>query len=146
MLTTLLCADRVWDGIAAEPIERGFVAVEDGLITAVGRQGELGSRFAHAARVELPAATLLPGLINGHVHLTFSASPTPVADYLADATAGPCVLTLRAVTNLDAAARAGVTTVRDLGTLNDVAFAVREAAASGRITAPRVITSGEPIR
>jgi imidazolonepropionase-like amidohydrolase len=145
MLTTLLCAERVWDGISSEPIHEGFVAVETGVITAVGRQAELGSRFDDAERLDLPGATVLPGLINGHVHLTFSASSSPVEDYLADAAAGPCVLTLRAVTNLEAAARAGVTTVRDLGTLNDVAFAVRAAAEAGRITAPRVITSGEPI-
>lgn len=144
-MLTLVCADRVWDGVSPEPIGRGFVAVEGGLIEAVGRQSDLGSRFSGAVRVELPGATALPGLINGHVHLTFSASSTPVEDYLADAAAGPCVLTLRAVTNLEQAARVGVTTIRDLGSPNDVAFAVREAAASGRITSPRIVTSGEPI-
>ncbi len=144
-MTTLLQADRVWDGVAPEPIHRGFVVVEDGLITAVGRQGELGSRFDGARRLDLPGTTLLPGLINGHVHLTFSGSATPVEDYLTDVAAGPCVLTLRAVANLEAAARVGVTTVRDLGTLNDVAFAVREAAAGGRITSPRIISSGQPV-
>jgi imidazolonepropionase-like amidohydrolase len=141
----LIVADRVWDGVSPAPIERGFVAVADGLITAVGRQAELGSRFTVLDRLELPGATVLPGLLNGHVHLTFSASPTPVEDYLNEAAAGPCVLTLRAVANLEAAARVGVTTVRDLGTRNDVAFAVRQAAADGRIISPRVITSGEPI-
>jgi len=144
-MLTLLCADRVWDGVAPEPIRDGFVAVQDGTVTAVGRQAELGTRFDGARRLVLPGTTLLPGLINGHVHLTFSASPATVEDYLAEAAAGPCALTLRAVANLEAAARVGVTTVRDLGTLNDVALAVREAAGSGRITAPRVITSGEPI-
>lgn len=79
------------------------------------------------------------------MHLTLSASPTPVEDYLADVAGGPSVLTLRAVADLESAARVGVTTVRDLGTVNDVAFAVREAAATGRITAPRVISSGQPI-
>lgn len=145
MLTAVVCADRVWDGLTPKPVPQGFVAVEHGLITAVGRQGDLGSRFDGADRLDLPGATLLPGLINGHVHLTFSASSTPVEDYLADASTGLCALTLRAVANLEAAARVGVTTVRDLGTLNDVAFAVREAAASGRITSPRVVSSGEPL-
>jgi imidazolonepropionase-like amidohydrolase len=141
----LICAGRVWDGIAPQPIHRGFVAVADGRIAAVGRQTDLGSRFDGDDRLDLPGATVLPGLINGHVHLTFSASPTPVEDYLAEAGAGPCRLTLRAVANLESAARVGVTTVRDLGTLNEVAFAVRDAAATGRITSPRVISSGEPI-
>jgi imidazolonepropionase-like amidohydrolase len=142
---TVVCADRVWDGVSSEAIPRGFVGVDGDLVAAVGRQADLGSRFDGAHRVDLGCATVVPGLVNGHVHLTFSASPTPVEDYLADAAAGPCVLTLRAVTNLEAAARVGVTTVRDLGTRNDVAFAVREAAASGRITSPRIVSSGEPI-
>lgn len=141
----LICADRVWDGVSAAPLDRGFVAAHDGLITAMGAQAELGSRFDGDVRLQLHGATVLPGLINGHVHLTFSASPTPVEDYLREACEGPCVLTLRAVANLASAARVGVTTVRDLGTSNEVAFAVREAAADRRVTSPRVITSGKPI-
>ena len=144
-MITIVCAERVWDGVAPRPLDGGFVAVAGGLITGVGRQAELGSRFDGARRVDLPGATLLPGLINGHVHLTLSGTAAPVDDYLADAAAGPCVLTLRAVANLEAAARAGVTTVRDLGTLNSVAFAVREASAQGRIASPRIVTSGEPL-
>jgi imidazolonepropionase-like amidohydrolase len=141
----LIRADRVWDGVSVAPIDHGFVAVDRSRIIAVGRQAELGSRFSGDAYLDLPGTTILPGLINGHVHLTFSASPTPVEDYLAEAALGPCVLTLRAVANLEAAARAGVTTVRDLGTMNDVAFAVRAAAADGRITSPRILSSGQPI-
>ena len=93
MMATLLCADRVWDGISPQPVNEAFVSVEAGVITAVGRQADLGSRFQGAHRIALPGSTLLPGLINGHVHLTFSASTAVVEDYLADAAAGPCVLT-----------------------------------------------------
>jgi imidazolonepropionase-like amidohydrolase len=141
----ILLADRVWDGTAAVAIERGFVAVEGTAITNVGRQVDLGSAVDTADVVDLGGCTVLPGLINAHVHLTFSASAAPVADYVADAEAGLGALTLRAVQNVESAARVGVTTVRDLGTLNEVAFAVRDAAAKGTIDSPRILTSGNPI-
>ena len=141
----LLLADRVWDGVAPAPVERGFVLTDGAAIVAVGRQAELGSIADGAIRVELPGATLMPGLINAHVHMTFSASRSVVADYEREAAQGLCALALRAAGNLTAAARVGVTTVRDLGTLDEVAFAVRDAVADGRVLGPRVLASGRPI-
>lgn len=140
----LITADRVWDGLA-EPLDHGFVAVDDGLITAVGRQAELGSAFDHHERVDLGAATLLPGLINAHVHLALSGSATIVDDFLTESSGGAAVLMARAIANLETAARGGVTTVRDVGSPNPIAFAARDAGAAGLLPLPRVVTSGEPI-
>jgi imidazolonepropionase-like amidohydrolase len=141
---SLLTADRIWDGRAAAPIDHGFVLVEDGHVAAIGRQADLGT-LDGAEPLALGDATIMPGLINGHVHLTFSGTTTVVEDYTREAADGLAALTLRAVHNLHAAARVGVTTVRDLGTVNEVAFAVRAAAADGRIPAPRVLSSGRPL-
>lgn len=142
----LITADRVWDGVAAEPIPDGFVLVDGDRIDAIGRRADLGhdtpDRLAH---VDLPGATVLPGLINGHVHLGLSGSDRPVRDYKTDARAGVAALTVRAVRNLQAAAASGVTTLRDLGTPNEVAFAVRAAVRDGGLVGPRVVTSGHPI-
>jgi imidazolonepropionase-like amidohydrolase len=85
---------------------------------------------------------LLPGLINSHVHLTLSASQSAVADYLAERDQGVDALTARAVQNLRSAIGAGVTTVRDCGTINEVAFAVRASIADGELIGPRVVTCG----
>jgi imidazolonepropionase-like amidohydrolase len=52
---------------------------------------------------------------------------------------------IRAVENVQAALRTGVTTVRDCGTLNGIAFAVRAAVESGLLLGPRVIASGAGI-
>jgi imidazolonepropionase-like amidohydrolase len=92
--------------------------------------------------VECGEATLLPGLINSHVHLTLSASATILADYFAERDQGLEALTARGVENLRAAISAGVTTVRDCGTLNEVAFALRAAAAADELIGPRVVTCG----
>jgi imidazolonepropionase-like amidohydrolase len=140
-----ITADRVWDGLSASPIEQGFVSVDEGRIVSVGRQADLGSDDGGPRRVDLPGATLLPGLINAHVHLTLSASATPIDDYISEAREGIATLTLRAVSNLTAAVQAGVTTVRDLGTINEVAFAIRDATEGGQFVGPRVVTSGRPI-
>jgi imidazolonepropionase-like amidohydrolase len=129
--STIFRAARVWDGVSASPVADGFVIVGDDRIRAVGRWAELedstsqGAALGAVPIVDCGDATLLPGLINAHVHLTLSGSMTVLADYLADREAGTEMLTARAVANLRASLTSGTTTVRDCGTVNDVAFAVR---------------------
>lgn len=135
-------ADRVWDGVSAAPIERGFVRIENGRIDAVGRAADLPS---DAAPLDLGDATILPGLINAHVHITFCASPTLLDDYFRERDAGLDTLYARATENLRRAASVGTTTVRDLGTLNDVVFAARAAVRDGTLVGPDIVAAGEGI-
>jgi imidazolonepropionase-like amidohydrolase len=126
----------------------GFVLVEGGRVGAVGRWAEVGDSTSPGAAlgavsiVDCGDATLLPGLINAHVHLTLSSSTTVLDDYLAERDAGMDMLTARAIANLRAAVTSGTTTVRDCGTLNDVAIAVRAGVEAGEIDGPRVVTCG----
>jgi imidazolonepropionase-like amidohydrolase len=146
--TTIVRAARVWDGVAASPLVDGFVLVEGDQIGAVGRWAELehststGTALGAARVVDCGDATLLPGLINAHVHLTLSDSMNVLDEYLAERDAGWEKLTARAVANLRAAVATGTTTIRDCGTLNDVAFAVRAGVEAREIDGPRVLTSG----
>jgi imidazolonepropionase-like amidohydrolase len=145
---TVFRAARVWDGVSPLLVADGFVVVRDGRIGAVGRWAQLedsvlqGAALGAVPIVDCGDATLLPGLVNAHVHLTLSGSMTVLADYLADREAGMEMLTARAVANLRASLTSGTTTVRDCGTVNDVAFAVRAGVESGGIEGPRVLTSG----
>lgn len=141
----MITAGRVWAGTGAEVINDGFLLAEDGIITAVGRVAELGSAGDGAERVDLGDCTVVPGLINAHVHLVFSASLTPVDDYLADAESGAPTLLARATENLVAAARVGVTTVRDLGGPNEVILPLRDQVASGAVAGASIVASGSPI-
>src|SRR3954447_25446985 len=69
------------------PIRNGAVALADGRILAVGSATELLARFPEASRTDLGAATVLPGLVNAHVHLeltklTPGRAPARFVDWL----------------------------------------------------------------
>ena len=81
----LLTPDRVITGAGNEVIEGGAVLVDGSGILAVGPAAQLRSRLeaAGASVRDLPGQTLLPGLIDCHVHLGFDASEAPVAHMMA---------------------------------------------------------------
>jgi imidazolonepropionase-like amidohydrolase len=136
----LITAGRVYDGVAARALERAYVVMDGDAITAVGPQTELeghGGRFERV--IDLGAeTTVLPGLINMHTHMSFSAGASIFDDHQRESYETKLI---RAVENVQAALRTGVTTVRDCGTLNGIAFAVRAAVESGccavRASSPR---------
>jgi imidazolonepropionase-like amidohydrolase len=136
-IMTLLAA-RLVDGTGAAALEDAFVRIENETITAVGRRADLGSDAAGGR--DLGNATLLPGLINMHTHLTLSAGVNVLHDALHDSYE---VKVMRAVQHARAAVESGITTVRDCGTLNPIVFAIREAPRQDLILAPHVWASGE---
>jgi imidazolonepropionase-like amidohydrolase len=140
----LIKAGRVYDGIAERALPQAYVIVDGDTIAAVGPQAELeGGRGRFAQELDLgPEVTVLPGLINMHTHMSFSSGDTIMADHQQESSETKLI---RAVENLKAALRTGVTTVRDCGTLNSIAFAVRTAIERGIMIGPRVIASGAGI-
>lgn len=134
-----LRARRLFDG-AGPLTDDPCVVVDGGRIVSVA-QGPAGVPDG-ADVVDLPGATLLPGLVDTHVHLAFDASPTPVtrlSERDDDAAYEAMCHAARA------AAAGGVTTVRDLGDRNYLALKVRAAARSGDHTLPEVVAAGVPI-
>ena len=138
----LIEADRLFDGTGSPPIERAAVLVEDGRVRAVGPIEEFARSDGDTERVTYQGCTILPGLIDSHVHLVFSAGPDPVRDLLAS---DDRALLLRAVHNAQTALRAGVTTIKDLGGRGGVALALRDAIAAGVLPGPRILAAGPPI-
>src|SRR4051794_1948385 len=108
-MTTTYLAARVVDGVSDRPIEDGAVSVDGERIVAVGRRGEVAPG---TQTVELGDATLLPGLVDAHVHLVWSASAEPHEVVERESLA---LTALRTAANARRHLRAGVTTVRDLG-------------------------------
>lgn len=141
LLRIVLLADRLFDGTGAPAIERAALVIEDGRIQAVGREGEVPEP-AGAVRVAYPGCTMLPGLIDCHVHLVFSAGPNPLADLLAE---DDGTLLLRALHNAQVALRAGVTTVKDLGGRAGVTLRLRDQINRGLVPGARILAAGPPI-
>jgi imidazolonepropionase-like amidohydrolase len=140
----LIKAGRVYDGVAERALEQAYVVIDGDTIAAVGPQAELEGSAGHFAHeIDLgPEVTVLPGLINMHTHMSFSAGAAVLTDHQQESYETKLI---RAVENLKTALRTGVTTVRDCGTLNGIAFAVRTAVESGTMLGPHVIASGSGI-
>src|SRR5689334_24906623 len=68
--TVAVSADRLLDVASGKYVDKPLVVITDGRIAAVEHQGDRVP--AGASRVDLPGVTLLPGLIDMHVHLTSS--------------------------------------------------------------------------
>jgi imidazolonepropionase-like amidohydrolase len=134
--------DRLIDGTGRAPVERAFVAIEGERIVAAGPVGERDRRLPHATRLDYPGCTLLPGLVDSHVHLTFSAGAVPLKQLQADS---DMRLALTGMANARAALQAGVTTVRDLGSRGRISLELRDAIAAGVVPGPRVLACGRPI-
>ena len=131
----LLIHGDVWDAASGRRSDR-WVAVTDGEI-----EGVYENEPGEAAAVH-DVALVTPGLIDMHVHLVWDGSGDPVATLRGESEQE---LTVRAVENADEQLRGGVTTVRDLGSVGDVAITVARAIRAGRIEGPRVYASGRTI-
>ncbi len=133
----LLRNATVFDGTGAPPRSGLDVLVEGDRIAAVG--SDLAAR-ADAEALDLTGRTLMPGLIDCHVHLTFMGDPNEVSP----ATPVP-VLAWNAAENARHTLEAGVTAVRDLGAREAVAILLRDAVAAGRLPGPHIRAAGAAI-
>src|ERR1035441_6304426 len=108
---TVLRPARIFDGETSH--EAWAVRVRAGRIEAAGPAASIDT--AGAKVVDLPGATLLPGLVEGHSHILLHAyNETPWNDQVAHE--GLALRVARAVNHLRDTLMAGFTTVRDLGT------------------------------
>jgi len=137
-MTTVYTAARLITAAADGWIADGAVAVDGDRITYAGP----AAAAPDGVHVALGDVTLMPGLIDMHVHLTFSASGDVLGDYLHDSDA------VRLLRGADAARRAvlaGITTVRECGGRNAQVFALRDAVRDGVLPGPRIIAAGASI-
>ncbi|GLY70694.1 amidohydrolase [Amycolatopsis taiwanensis] len=143
MADMVLRADRVLPDADAGIIADGAVAVRNAEIVAVGRFAELPPELTSTARVvEFGDATLLPGLVDCHVHLAMDGSAAATSSEL---TATDAELACRMVNSARRLLDAGVTTARDLGCRGEVAATVRDAVRDGLVPGPRLLVANAPI-
>lgn len=120
------------DGQGGEPVNGASVVVEKGVIKEVDTSGK--STVPDVARsIDLKGRTLMPGLIDAHVHV---GNIEVVLDRTASLS--PAVYVLRATQNLETDLALGFTTLRDAGGLD---WSFRQAITQGLIKGPRVFLS-----
>jgi imidazolonepropionase-like amidohydrolase len=132
----LINADALLDVSSGEIIANVSVLVEDNKIISVGQQGSINS--TDATVVDLKGMTLVPGLMDMHVHLTSDATDNFLA---AKGNSVPRV-TVKAVKNAEITLMAGFTSVRNLGAKGYAVIAVRDGINAGEVPGPRIWAAG----
>ena len=139
---TVLKPARVFDGDTSH--DAWAVRIRGNRIESAGPAASIDT--ANAKIIDLPGATVLPGLVEGHSHILLHPyNETPWNDQVAHE--GLALRAARAVNHLRATLMAGFTTVRDLGT-EGAAYAdveLKQAVNQGIIPGPRVLASTRAI-
>lgn len=137
---TLIWAGRVIDGVSDAPLPERTVIVDGQKITAIEagyRSPGPGDRL-----IDLRDSTLMPGLMDMHVHLTGEYSRTSELDrFKKDATD----VAIDSVVYAERTLLAGFTTVRDLGDSFRASIALRDAINAGKVKGPRIFAAGKSI-
>lgn len=135
----LITADRLIAEPGGEPTRDGAVLIRDDVIVASGAARDVAvlAQPAEPHR-HYPGATLLPGLVNAHVHLTMDCGDDPVGTQRSDP---PGEVAARARQLLEC----GVTTVRDLGDRTARTVALRAEIAAGQVPGPRILAALAPL-
>jgi len=136
---TLYAGGTVLDGTGAS-LESHGVMVKDGKIAEVAPL----DRFQgfEGFRVDFSGGTLLPGLVDCHVHLTMGGEGNPAA---VQATMTPGQITMAAYRHAQVSLMGGITAVRDCGGKDYLELAVRDACNSGTQIGPSILCSGRVI-
>src|SRR5262249_11411198 len=111
MTNLILTADRLFDGTGNAALVNPTLRIGEGPVEAAAR-GLLPPAGCSGERLDFPGCTILPGLIDTHVHLVFSALETNEAIIEQVGRESDEELLARAVENARAALHAGLTTVR----------------------------------
>jgi imidazolonepropionase-like amidohydrolase len=132
----LISAGALIDGTGAAPLRPGVVLIEDDHIRSIGGRISAG---ADVTRLDFPAATITPGLIDCHVHL----SDAGLADASIQDRDPSALRVLRMAEHARRTLMAGLTTVRDAGGRDHLEFALRRAAQEGLIRTPHLVLAGK---
>ncbi len=137
----VLRAAWLLDGSGGDAVGDAALWVEDGRIVWAGPAAGLPEQAADLRSLDLPGCTLLPGMVDTHVHLVASAGP----ELAADIPKTEAERVLAAVANARRHLDQGVTLVRDLGAPAGEAIALARAVEAGTVEGPRIVAAGPAI-
>ena len=135
---------RVIDGTLEPPLENGAVVVEGSRIAWVGRASGLPAPYVNGAYevIDLPDRSIMPGLIDGHTHISFGESRSEEENALYTPVE---FRTAKALYYAKKILQAGVTSAFDAATTYAIAQAVRDAIDTGMFEGPRFTVSGKQL-
>ena len=136
---TVIHAGSVIRDADGEPSGPATITIEDGRIVSI--VDGLQTPGGEALVIDLADKTVLPGLIDLHVHLTGD----PGGDFWKEATEPDEWGVVVGAKNARITALAGFTTVREAGSGPETAFALRRGTAEGLIPGPRIVAAGVPL-
>jgi imidazolonepropionase-like amidohydrolase len=137
--TVVIHAGRLLDVKTGKTLSNQTIIIQGDRISQVGGiRDQLLPRDATV--IELPDATVLPGLIDAHTHLTMN--PNFGYSMLANSTARQALIGAH---NARVTLEAGFTTVRNVGAFNYSDVALRDAINAGDVPGPRMLVSGPPL-
>jgi imidazolonepropionase-like amidohydrolase len=132
---TLLTHALLIDGTGREPVEGAAVVVEGSVIKDVVPSGRVGPLPGSVTTLDLKGRTLMPGLIDAHVHVAAVEGNTAEQHRVHP----PSLIVAKALRRIEQCLDQGFTTVRDAGGAD---YGLREAVASGLYPGPRLLISG----
>ena len=137
-----LKAARLFDGTKETTVANGVVIVEGGVIKAAGS----GIAIPAGARViDLGDATLLPGFIDAHDHVTGESSNNWYMDTVNGLRQTIPEQSIRATVFAKRTLDAGFTTIRNVGATDWVDIGLKEAINAGVVPGPRMMTAGHAL-
>jgi imidazolonepropionase-like amidohydrolase len=139
-MRTILENCRIIKGTGEDPV-MGYVIVEGKRLSGVA-PGRPRNKARGDRVIDLKGRTVLPGIIDCHVHLSMAGDASPMQSVTPDA--DPTAI-LKMAHNAYRTLLAGITTVRDCGAQNHLNILLRDAVAAGLVPGSRILASGSPI-
>ncbi|MCP9453444.1 MAG: amidohydrolase family protein [Nitrospira sp.] len=131
---------RLFDG-AGLVIDRATLVIRGSTIKTLGPSRTIAVP-PDAIRINGHGLTVLPGLIDCHVHLCLGAEPDVVSTLESEQ---PAYTLLKAARHAQRTLEAGITTVRDVGSRDHTIFALKQAIETGLLPGPRIIGAGQAL-
>lgn len=132
------------DGISEQAIKNSYIVVDGTKIVEVG-QGTYLCSDGDYREYDFSGHSLLPGLIDAHVHLTMGAESKNAEELLATAT-NYVPVAIKATVNMRKSIDNGITTLRDCGDLGNIVMELKKLIEDGFMAGPRIVCSCDPLR
>jgi len=138
----VLKAAHIFDAVSGKLADHGVVVVQEGLITGIGPDAKIP---ANARVIDLGDATLMPGMIDSHVHMDGEFHEDYYKGFFEDLMRFPAEQALYAAKYAKETLEAGFTSVRDVGSTDFIAVSLKHAIDDGVTEGPRMIVSNYAI-